>query len=87
MKTHPSWNRVKQILEAALDRPPVERAGFVVRTCGDDAKHFRSQSSARRFRFRFSASRRGGYHKCVHDSRRWHLRHYGIHESLATEWG
>src|SRR5688572_20305139 len=34
--THPSWNRVKQILEAALDRPPVERAEFVVRTCGDD---------------------------------------------------
>ena len=29
MTTPPSWNRVKQILEAALNRLPAERAEFV----------------------------------------------------------
>ena len=33
---NPSWTRVKEVIEAALDRPPVERAEFVLRTCGDD---------------------------------------------------
>src|SRR5688572_7921097 len=32
----PSWSRVKEVIEAALDRPPDERAEFVFRTCGDD---------------------------------------------------
>src|SRR5688572_6645191 len=32
----PSWNRVKQLIEAALDQAPDERAEFVLRTCGDD---------------------------------------------------
>ena len=34
--TDPSWNRVKEVLEAALDRLPAERAEFVVHACGDD---------------------------------------------------
>ena len=32
----PSWNRVKEVIEAALDRAPDERGAFVLRTCGDD---------------------------------------------------
>jgi eukaryotic-like serine/threonine-protein kinase len=32
----PSWSRVKEVIEQALERPPGERAGFVQQTCGDD---------------------------------------------------
>jgi hypothetical protein len=32
----PSWSRVKEVIEAALERPPGERAGFVQQACGDD---------------------------------------------------
>jgi Tol biopolymer transport system component len=32
----PSWARVKEVLETALDRAPGERAEFVLRMCGDD---------------------------------------------------
>jgi serine/threonine protein kinase/Tol biopolymer transport system component len=34
--TDPSWNRVKQVLEEALDRPPGERRECVRRACGND---------------------------------------------------
>ena len=37
MTDTPSWHRVKEILEAALARPPAERAGCVETMCGDDA--------------------------------------------------
>jgi eukaryotic-like serine/threonine-protein kinase len=33
---NPPWARVKEVLEAALDRPPGERAQFVLQTCGDE---------------------------------------------------
>ena len=33
----PSWHRVKEILEAALDRPPVSAPNLSLRTCGDEA--------------------------------------------------
>ena len=33
----PSWNRVKEVVEAVLDRAPDERAAAVLRACGDDA--------------------------------------------------
>ena len=32
----PSWNRVKELIEAALDRAPDERGAFVRQACGDD---------------------------------------------------
>ena len=32
----PSWNRVKDVIDAALDRAPDERSRFVRETCGDD---------------------------------------------------
>jgi Tol biopolymer transport system component len=32
----PSWQRVKEITEAALSRPPEQRAAFVVEACGGD---------------------------------------------------
>ena len=32
----PSWARVKEVLDAALDRPPVERTEFVLGMCGHD---------------------------------------------------
>ena len=33
----PSWNRVKQVLDAALDLPRDQRAAFVRRACGDNS--------------------------------------------------
>ena len=33
----PSWHRVKEIIEAAIARPPSERAAFVLQVCGDDS--------------------------------------------------
>ena len=33
---NPSWARVKEVIEAALDRAPGERGEFVLRTCGED---------------------------------------------------
>ena len=32
----PSWIRIKQVVDAALDRPPDERSALVLRMCGDD---------------------------------------------------
>ena len=32
----PSWNRVKEVIEGALEQAPSERARFVHQTCGDD---------------------------------------------------
>ena len=32
----PSWNRVKEVIEAALDCAPDERGAFVRRECGED---------------------------------------------------
>ena len=32
-----SWHRVKEIIEAALARPPAERSRFVLQVCGDDS--------------------------------------------------
>ena len=41
----PSWARVKEVLDAALDRPPVERTEFVLGMCGHDrALHAEVQS-------------------------------------------
>jgi eukaryotic-like serine/threonine-protein kinase len=42
---NPFWTHVKEALGAALDRPPGERAEFVLRTCGhDSALHAEVQS-------------------------------------------
>ena len=42
---NPSWARVKEVLDAALDRPPVERTAFVLGMCGHDrALHAEVQS-------------------------------------------
>src|SRR5688500_13089987 len=42
---NPSWARVKEVLDAALDRPPVERTGFVSGMCSQDrALHTEVQS-------------------------------------------
>ena len=42
---NPSWARVKEVLDAALDRPPVERTEFVLGMCGHDrALHAEVQS-------------------------------------------
>jgi len=32
----PSWSRVKEVFQAALEQKPEERAAFLLRTCGDD---------------------------------------------------
>ena len=32
-----SWRRVKETVQAALARPPAERAAFILHSCGDDA--------------------------------------------------
>jgi len=32
----PNWQRVKEIFDAALERPVAERAAFIVNACGDD---------------------------------------------------
>ena len=32
----PSWIRIKEVVDAALDRPPDERSALVLRLCGDD---------------------------------------------------
>src|SRR5438876_11565918 len=32
----PQWDRVKEVFQAALDRPPHERAAWVRERCGDD---------------------------------------------------
>ena len=43
--TEPSWARVKEVLDAALDRRPVERTEFVLGMCGHDtALHAEVQS-------------------------------------------
>src|SRR5687767_267947 len=42
---NPSWARVKEVLDAALGRPPVERTEFVLGMCGHDrALHSEVQS-------------------------------------------
>ena len=42
---NPSWARVKEVLDAALDRPPLERTAFVLGMCGHDrALHAEVQS-------------------------------------------
>ena len=33
---NPSWARVKEVLDAALDLPPFERTEFVLGMCGHD---------------------------------------------------
>ena len=33
-----SWRRVKEIVQAALARPPAERAAFILQSCGDDSE-------------------------------------------------
>ena len=33
-----NWKQVRHILEGALERPPVERAGFLEQACGADVK-------------------------------------------------
>ena len=33
----PSWSRVKEVFQSALERSPGERAAFVLQTCGDDS--------------------------------------------------
>jgi len=35
------WNRIDRVFEAALDRPPEERAAFLAETCGDDTDMLR----------------------------------------------
>src|SRR5688572_7656843 len=41
----PPWARVKEVLDAALDRPPVERTALVLDICGHDrALHAEVQS-------------------------------------------
>jgi eukaryotic-like serine/threonine-protein kinase len=37
MITHDRWQRIKEIFDAALDRPPAERPAFLTRVCGTDA--------------------------------------------------
>ena len=32
----PSWERVKQLFQEALDRPPEERAAWLRAQCGED---------------------------------------------------
>ena len=33
-----SWRRVKETVQAALARPPAERAAFIVHSCGDHSE-------------------------------------------------
>src|SRR5437763_7444612 len=33
----PSWDRVKEVFQEILERPPHERAAYVLALCGDDA--------------------------------------------------
>src|SRR5215207_6069669 len=34
----PRWNAVSAVVDAALELPPEERAGYVARACGEDAE-------------------------------------------------
>ena len=41
----PPWDRVKELFQAALDRPPAERARFLREACGDDRTVLREVES------------------------------------------